>query len=62
MSFTYNVGCQSLRDSNVKKRWRAGESLNTVVAEELPKWNKAGGQVRPELTRRRAAEVAFFMS
>ena len=40
----------------------AGEDLNTVAAEELPRWNKAGGQVLPGLVRRRAAEVQFFKS
>jgi lysozyme len=41
------------------KRLNAGENPNTVIAEELPKWNKAGGQVLPGLVRRRAAEVAL---
>ena len=40
----------------------AGEDLNTVASQELPRWNKAGGAEVPGLTRRRAAEVAFFKS
>lgn len=40
-------------------RLNAGENPNTVIAAELPRWNKAGGVVLPGLTRRRAAEVAL---
>jgi lysozyme len=62
MSWSFNVGCGSLQSSTLRRRMNAGENLNTVASEELPKWNKAGGKVLPGLTRRRAAEVAFFKS
>ena len=62
MSWSYNVGCGSLQTSTLRKRMNAGENLNTVAEQELPKWNKAGGKVLPGLTRRRAAEVKFFKS
>jgi lysozyme len=38
----------------------AGEDVGTVASEELPKWNKANGDVVAGLTRRRAEEVALF--
>ena len=62
MSWAYNVGCGALQTSTLRKRMNAGEDLNTVASQELPKWNIAGGQVVAGLTRRRAAEVAFFKS
>ena len=62
ISWSYNVGCGSLQTSTLRRRLNAGEAPNTVAREELPKWNKAGGQVLPGLTRRRAAEVTFFTS
>ena len=62
MSWSFNVGCGSLQTSTLRKRMNAGENLNTVASEELPKWNKAGGNVLPGLVRRRTAEVNFFKS
>ncbi|KAK2802844.1 hypothetical protein FQN50_007250 [Emmonsiellopsis sp. PD_5] len=57
VSWAYNVGGGNVASSSLIKRLNAGEDANTVIAEELPKWNKAGGSVLPGLTRRRAAEV-----
>lgn len=57
VSWTFNVGPANVQSSTLLKRLNAGESPNTVIAEELPKWNKAGGQTLPGLVRRRAAEV-----
>ncbi len=62
MSWSFNVGCGALQTSTLRKRMNAGEDLNTVASEELPRWNKGGGQVLPGLVRRRAAEVQFFKS
>ena len=62
MSWSFNVGCGALQTSTLRKRMNAGEDLNTVASQELPRWNKAGGKEVPGLTRRRAAEVAFFKS
>jgi lysozyme len=53
------VGPANVQSSTLLKRLNAGENPNTVIAEELPKWNKAGGQVLSGLVRRRAAEVAL---
>ena len=57
VSWTFNVGPGNVESSTLLKRLNAGEAAGTVIAEELPKWNKAGGQTLAGLTRRRAAEV-----
>jgi len=44
------------------RRLNNGESPNTVAAQELPKWNRAGGGVLAGLTRRRSAEVTLFQT
>lgn len=46
-----------MKSSSLLKRLNAGEKPNTVIGQELPKWNKGGGKVLPGLKRRRAAEV-----
>ena len=62
MSWAFNVGCGALQSSTLRTRMNAGEDLNTVASQELPRWNKAGGQVVQGLVNRRNAEVAFFKS
>lgn len=57
VSWAYNVGCGNSGSSSLISRLNAGESPATVIPQELPLWNKSGGQVLPGLTRRRAAEV-----
>ncbi|KAH6683555.1 lysozyme [Plectosphaerella plurivora] len=59
VSWAFNVGCGATRTSTLISRLNSGGDPNTVAAEELPKWNRGGGQVLPGLTRRRAAEVAL---
>ncbi|KAF2027102.1 family 24 glycoside hydrolase [Setomelanomma holmii] len=59
VSWAFNVGGANVQSSTLLKRLNAGEAPNTVIAEELPKWNKAGGQVLAGLTRRRAAEASL---
>ncbi|KAK4634049.1 Endolysin [Fulvia fulva] len=44
VSWSFNVGCGNMRSSTLVRRLNGGESPNTVAAEELPKWNQAGGQ------------------
>ena len=61
ISFVYNVGSGAAEGSTLRKRFAAGEDPNQVVAEELPRWNKANGQELAGLTRRRAAEVELFV-
>ncbi|KAF1808722.1 lysozyme [Eremomyces bilateralis CBS 781.70] len=60
VSLAFNVGCGNVKSSSLISRLNAGETPNTVAAEEFPKWNKAGGSVLAGLTRRRAAEVVLF--
>lgn len=60
VSWAFNVGCGNSESSTLVRRLNNGENPNTVAEEELPKWNKAGGQVLPGLVRRRAAEVTLF--
>ena len=57
VSWAFNVGTGNEKSSTLIKRLNAGEDELTVIKEELPKWNKAGGNTLPGLTRRRAAEV-----
>ncbi len=63
VSFTFNVGEGALEGSTLRRRMNAGEDLNTVAREELPKWVKgAGNEPLPGLVRRRDAEVALHCS
>lgn len=60
--WAFNVGCGAMRTSTLVSRLNNGEDPNTVAAQELPRWNMAGGQVSNGLIRRRAAEVALFQT
>lgn len=60
VSWTFNVGNGNMQGSSLVSRMNAGEDVSTVAGEELPKWNKANGEVVAGLTRRRAEEVALF--
>lgn len=57
VSWSFNIGVGGAQGSSLIERLNAGESPGPVLSEELPKWNKAGGEVLPGLVRRRAAEV-----
>ncbi|KAF2181601.1 glycoside hydrolase family 24 protein [Zopfia rhizophila CBS 207.26] len=57
VSWAFNVGNGNVASSTLIKRLNKGEAADKVIAEELPKWNKAGGKTLPGLTRRRKAEV-----
>ncbi|GKX53986.1 lysozyme [Leminorella grimontii] len=58
VSFVFNVGVGRLATSTLLKKLNAQDYRG--AADELPKWNKAGGNVLPGLTRRRQAERALF--
>lgn len=60
VSWAFNVGCANSASSTLIRRLNAGETPNVVAEEELPKWNKAGGNVLPGLVTRRAREVTLF--
>jgi lysozyme len=59
VSWAFNAGCGNVQSSTLLRRLNAGESPNTVAAEELPKWNKVNGATSNGLVRRRAAEVSL---
>lgn len=59
VSWTYNVGAGAACGSTLARhanagRWRA-------ACEQLPRWNKAGGQTIGGLTNRRAAEMRLCL-
>jgi len=58
--FTYNVGPGALSESTLRRKLNDGDYGG--AAEEFLRWNKAGGEELPGLTRRRRAERALFLS
>jgi len=58
VSWTYNLGCGSLRKSTMLKYLNANNK--DLVPAEMLKWNKAGGRVLKGLIRRREAEAVLF--
>lgn len=54
VSFAYNVGTGAFCKSTLVRKANAGDLKG--ACNELPKWNKAGGQVIRGLTNRRIAE------
>ncbi|MEM6453267.1 MAG: lysozyme [Cyanobacteria bacterium P01_D01_bin.105] len=60
VSFTYNVGSGALRSSTLLKLLNGQEHVRSV-ADQFPRWNRAGGRVLAGLTRRRNAERALFL-
>jgi len=59
-SFSYNVGSSALEKSTLMKLLNAG-SDRKAIADQFLRWDKAGGQVLPGLTRRRQAERSLFL-
>jgi lysozyme len=60
VSFTYNLGAGNLKVSTLRKR--INSELWEEAANELLKWNKAGGKVNKGLERRRKSESVLFLS
>jgi lysozyme len=60
VSFAYNVGVGNLRRSTLLKNLNQGDIQG--AADQLLRWNRARGRVRPGLTRRRVAERDLFLS
>lgn len=56
----FNIGLAGFRKSTVLRLHNAGNF--TGAARAFAIWNKAGGQVRAGLTRRRAAEAALYLT
>jgi GH24 family phage-related lysozyme (muramidase) len=59
-SFTMNNGVGSLEESTLRRRLNAGEPMDQVAREELPRWVFAASRKLEGLVRRRAAEVKLF--
>jgi lysozyme len=58
ISFAYNVGTGALARSTLLAHLNAG--LADLAAEQFIRWNRAGANVLPGLTARRAEEAALF--
>jgi len=58
VSFAFNVGLEALAKSTLLKKLRLGQRRG--AADELLRWNKAGGKVLAGLMKRREAERALF--
>lgn len=59
VSMAFNIGLSAFRGSTLVKKLN---QINVVdIANEFPKWNKAGGKVLSGLVRRRAAERDLFL-
>lgn len=58
-SWAYNVGLEAARKSTLMRRLNEGDYMG--AANELLRWNRAGGRVWAGLTRRREAERALFL-
>ena len=54
VSWSFNCGLGATNDSTLRRRLNAGEDVNKVISEELPRWTSGG---MPGLVRRREAEV-----
>lgn len=63
--FSFNVGLRAFQKSTMAKKLylmdnKDYESVN-AVADQFPRWNKAGGKVIPGLVKRRAQERLLFL-
>lgn len=53
------MGTGAVADSSLIARLNDGEDVLDVIAEELPRWVHAGGEVLPGLVARRNDEIAL---
>ncbi len=60
VSFSFNVGLTSLKDSTLLRMINAGQVKES--ADQFLRWNKAGGKVLAGLTKRREMERNLFLS
>jgi len=60
VSFCYNVGPRALFESTLLRLLNQGKYQE--AADQFLRWDKAGGQVLPGLSRRRRAERSLFLS
>lgn len=62
VSFTFNVGTGALSRSTLVNRLNTGEPINTVLAQELPRWVKGdNGIILQGLVNRRQAELKHVL-
>lgn len=59
-SWTFNLGGGALSGSTMLKKLNAGDFDG--AADEMLRWNKAGGRVLAGLTKRRIAERMLFLT
>jgi lysozyme len=59
VSFTFNLGAGNLRKSTLRRLLNAGDYQG--AANEFLKWDKAGGEELPGLTKRRFTERDLFL-
>ncbi|ECF7068455.1 lysozyme [Salmonella enterica subsp. enterica] len=59
VSFVFNIGSGRFRSSTLLRKLNGGDF--TGAADELLRWDHAGGQRLPGLERRRTAERALFL-
>lgn len=60
VSFSFNLGLGNLKSSTLLKKLNASDYKG--AADEILRWNRAGGKVLNGLTRRRIAERDLFLS
>jgi GH24 family phage-related lysozyme (muramidase) len=59
VSWAFNVGCGAVAKSTLVRKLNAGD--RNGAADELLRWNKAGGKSLAGLSRRRRAERKLFL-
>ncbi len=63
VQWTMNHSCtQLVNDASWLTRINSGQDVNTVLAQELPKWDKVKGKPFTQLATRRASEVKLAMT
>lgn len=60
LSFIYNVGAKNFENSTLLRLLNEGKYVES--AQQLLRWNRAGGKVLDGLTKRRQAEMELFLS
>ena len=59
-SFIFNVGASAFRHSHLLLKLNAGDIAS--AANEFLRWDRAGGRIIPDLSRRRQSERSLFLS
>lgn len=59
--FCYNIGVGAFKRSTLVRRLNIGDDPDTVVREELPRWNKVSGRFVRGIANRRIDTVQMFV-